>query len=629
MRRTLLLLLLFLSAPAVAQKPPASQQVERDSWTTPAEQSDYRTTPRYDETMEYIRRVAAAAPRQVKLESFGKTPEGRDLWLVIVSKDGVFDPERVRRSGRAVMLIQNAIHAGEMDGKDACLALLREMVITRSQAKLLDNVVVLIIPIYNADGHERFGPHNRINQNGPAEMGWRTTAQNLNLNRDYMKADAPETRAFLQLFQRWLPDFFVDDHVTDGADYQYDTTYAFDYGPDVPPAIAGWMREAVQPYIEKSVSDAGHVIGEYVGVGEATPRTGLAVGHDIPRFSTGYMVVQNRPGFLVEMHMLKDYRTRVTGNYELLRALLEVLNRDAAKIVAMNRAADEETVARGREAQSATYIRKPDEFPLRLAAGDESVKFPYKGYRRTVALSEVSGGLWNQYTKEPESIEIPFRNQLQPTLSVPIPGAYIVPVQWEKVIEVLRAHGVRMLPTTAVWSAEVDAYRCTPKWAERPFEGRHVLGGARSAFAPTPPPECQAVREKLSFPAGSMVVPMDQRAAKVALHWLEPQGPDSAVYWGFFDAIFEQKEYGEPYVLEKLAREMMSKDPKLKAEFEEKVRTDREFAANPYGRLNWFYQRSPWWDPMLGLYPVGKVRSLEGIPLEPEKPAKKRRLFGR
>jgi CheY-like chemotaxis protein len=635
-----MLLLLLLSAALFAQEPPASQRVKPDAaeraaqtagdWQTPAEKTDYRTTPRYDETMAYLKRVAAAAPRQVKLETFGKTPEGRDLWLVIVSKDGVFDPERVRKSGRVVLLIQNAIHAGEMDGKDACLALLREIVVTKSQARLLESVVVLIIPIYNADGHERFGAYNRINQNGPEQMGWRTTAQNLNLNRDYMKADAPETRAFLKLFQRWLPDFFVDDHVTDGADYQYDTTYATDVGPDVPPAAAEWLERELKPYIERSVTDSGHVIGEYVGVGEANPSTGLTVGHDTPRFSTGYMVVQSRPSLLVEQHMLKDYQTRVTGNYELLRAILEVLNRDAAKVVAMNREADEQTIARGREAQTATYVRKPDEFPLRLTATDEARTFRFLGYRRTVTLSEVSGGLWNQYSKEPENVDIPLRSKLKPSVTVPIPGAYIVPAQWERVIDVLRAHGVRMMPTIAAWTSEVDTYRCTPKWAERPFEGHHVFGGASSPFAPAPPPACTAVREKLSFPAGSMVVPMDQRAAKVAIHWLEPQGPDSAAYWGLFDAVFEQKEYGESYVLEQLARDMMAKDPRLKAEFEQKLATDREFAANAYGRLNWFYQRSPWWDPMIGLYPLGKLRNLEGIPLEPAKPQpKKLKFFGR
>lgn len=602
------LLSLFLCSLATAQKAGPAAPANAD-WRTPAEVSDYRTTPRYDETMAYVRRVAAAAPRQVKITTFGRTDEGRDLIAVIVSKDGVFDPAALHKANRPIMLIQNAIHAGEMDGKDSCLALLREMLITKTQAKLLERAVVVILPIYNADGHERFGPYNRINQNGPEEMGWRTQARNLNLNRDYMKADAPETRALLKLFQAWLPDFFVDDHVTDGADYQYDTTYAIDYGPDVDPALARWIREQLKPYIEKSVSATGHVIGEYVGVGESNPGRGLTVGQDTPRFSTGYMILENRPGFLVEMHMLKDYKTRVTGNYELLRALLEVINRDADALVRMNREADAATIRAGQQSDAAA------QFPLRLAATDSSVPFHFLGYKRVVELSEVSGVPWTRFTHEPENIDIPLHNELKATVMVAPPRAYIVPAQWTSVIDVLSAHGLKMVRTTAPWSAEVETYRCEVKWQERPFEGRHPAQGG-GEFSPTGSGVgCRAVRETLSFPAGSAVVALDQRAAKIAIHWLEPQSPDSAVAWGFFDAIFEQKEYGESYVLEKLARDMMAKDPKLKEEFEQKVTNDKEFAADPRARLNFFFHRSPWWDPHQGLYPVGRLRSLEGVPL--------------
>ncbi len=195
-----------------------------DDWSTPSEKSCYRTTPRYDETMAYISRIAKAASRQVRVESFGKTGQGRDLLAVIVSTDGVFDPVAIHKANRPVIYIQNSIHAGEMDGKDASLALLRDMLISKSQAALLDRAVLVIVPIYNADGHEYFGTYNRINQNGPEQIGWRTNATDRNLNRDYMKAEAPETRAFLRYWNHWLPDFFVDDHVTDGADYQYDVT---------------------------------------------------------------------------------------------------------------------------------------------------------------------------------------------------------------------------------------------------------------------------------------------------------------------------------------------------------------------------------------------------------------------
>ena len=218
-----------------------------EDWRTPAEASDYRTTPDYAETMKYLDRVAAAAPGLVKIENFGKTGEGRELKIVIASKDGVFDPAAIHGSGRVILLVQNAIHAGEMDGKDACLALLRDIVINKSQIGLLDHAVFVFIPVYNIDGHERRSPYNRINQNGPEVMGWRGNGTNLNLNRDYMKADTPEARAFLKLFHRWLPDFFVDDHVTDGADFQYDVTYTIDAGPDVAPETAKWIRETVTP----------------------------------------------------------------------------------------------------------------------------------------------------------------------------------------------------------------------------------------------------------------------------------------------------------------------------------------------------------------------------------------------
>ncbi len=192
--------------------------------------------------MAYLKRVQAAAPGQVRIEPFGKTGEGRDLDVVIVSRDGVFDPAAIHAAKRPIVLVQNSIHAGEMDGKDACLALLRDMVISKSKAGLLERAVFVFIPMYNADGHERRGAYNRINQDGPEEMGWRGNGTNLNLNRDYLKADTPETRAFMAMFHRWLPDFFVDDHVTDGADYQYDVTFTIDDGPNVPSGTAKWVR---------------------------------------------------------------------------------------------------------------------------------------------------------------------------------------------------------------------------------------------------------------------------------------------------------------------------------------------------------------------------------------------------
>jgi len=613
---TLLALLLLPPASALAgRREGVTPSAARGDWRTPTEVSDYRTTPRYDETMDYLRRAAAAAPRRLKIVTFGKTGEGRDLIAVVVSKDGVFDPIALHKENRPIVLIQNSIHAGEMDGKDSCLALVRDMVLTGEKSALLDRAVVVIIPIYNVDGHERFGPYNRINQNGPEEAGWRTQARNLNLNRDYLKADAPETRAFLKLWNRWLPDFFVDDHVTDGADFVYDTTYALDTGPDVFPALAAWERKEVAPYLEDSVSRAGHAIAPFIALKEETdPGEGLVISPTLPRFSTGYVILQNRPGMLVEMHMLKDYKTRVEGNYEILRALLEVVNRDAEALVRMNREADAATVAAGKR-------YNPDaRFPLRLEAGNPTEPFRYRGYEFHRTHSEVSGATRIEYIHTPIQVEVPRQVSLNVAFAVAPPVAYIVPAQWTPVIDVLSAHGLRIRRTSRPWSAEVETYRCEGvSWLNHPFEGRQVLfrptEGSLKADAPRG--ICAPVREKLSFPAGSAVIPLDQRAAKVAIHFLEPEGPDSAVAWGFFNAIFEQKEYGESYVLEKVARDMMAGDPRLREEFKQKTASDKEFAASPEERLNFFYRRSPWWDPRLGLYPVGRLTSWDGVPLVP------------
>jgi murein tripeptide amidase MpaA len=589
---------------------------QASDWRTPAETSDYRTTPDYAETVAYLERIAAAAPGQVKIENFGKTGEGRDLKLVIASKDGVFDPAAIHASRRAILLVQNSIHAGEMDGKDSCLALLRDIVITKSKAALLDHVVFVFIPVYNIDGHERRSAYNRINQNGPELAGWRGNASNLNLNRDYMKADAPETRAFLKMFHRWLPDFFVDNHVTDCMDYQYDVTFWIDDTPDVAPATAKWIHETVTPELEAKVNAAGHKSFPALInlIDDTDPAKGLSFsGGDTPHFSTGQMILENRPGMLVELHMLKDYKTRVTGNYEIVRALLEVMNRDTAKLIALNREADAAASKLGANSQG------NEKFPLAIDGNGETTPVVFQGYQWTRSLSEISGGMQVSYRHEPWEVTLPMVTGVKVTASATPPAAYIVPPQWTHVIDVLAAHDVAMRRTTASWTGKVERYRCSGmQWQGPPFEGRHpIFAGEGAGAQPGRYGQCTLTTETMTFPAGSIVVPLDQRLSKVAIHWLEPEAPDSALRWGFFDAIFEQKEYGEAYVLEKLARENLAKDPALKAEFEHRIQTDPRFAASPEARLQFFYEHSPWFlENHVGEYPVGRLLSLGGLPIE-------------
>ena len=444
-------------------------------------------------------------------------------------------------------------------------------------------------------------------------MGWRGNGTNLNLNRDYLKADTPETRAFMAMFHRWLPDFFVDDHVTDGADYQYDVTFTIDDGPNVPAATVKWVDDVATPALEKYVDTHGHLASPtYINlVNDNDPAEGLGFNDDPPRFSTGYVVLEGRPGMLVELHMLKDYKTRVTGNYEILAGLMELMNRDADKVVALNAAADKE--AEGLGAASTGSVK----YPLALGWSGQTTPFPFRGYKYTRELSAVSGAMWVKYSHEPWNVSLPFQIGFKVTAETTVPAAYIIPAQWTKVIDVLAAHQVEIERTTGAWTGDVETYQCGGMtWQDPPFEGRHPTFNGEAIRSPGKYGTCAMVREKHSFPAGSAVVRLNQRLSKVAVEWLEPAAPDSALQWGFFDSIFEQKEYGEAYVLEALAREMMAKDPQLKAEFEKKVASDPAFAGNPYTRLEFFYERSPWFGAnRVGAYPVGRLLSLDGVPI--------------
>jgi hypothetical protein len=588
---------------------------------TPAERAEYRTTPDYATTVEYLERLAGESRGRMRVENFGSTGEGRDLKIAIASRGGVFDPDAAHAEGRAVVLVQNCIHAGEPDGKDACLALLRDALLDPAIGALLGRVVLVVIPVYNVDGHERRSKYHRINQNGPEQQGWRANATNLNLNRDYLKADAPETRAFLRLVGRWRPDFFVDDHVTDGADFQYDVTFAVDTTPDVFPATAQWLGSTVVPELVRAVDGAGHLAfpAPIFLRDDSDPARGLAFHENPPRFSTGYMILRNRPGLLVEMHMLKDYRTRVTGNYALLRGLLGVLHRDAGRLRECNRAAD----AAARDLGLQPFPRPP--FPLVLGptGASEPVRFRGREYRRYP--SELSGATAIRYGPTATDATLPSEPGSRVVVAVVPPAGYLIPPSWTGVIDVLDAHGVESRRTTAPWSGPVEQYRCSGmRWPSAPFEGRHPIlgvGNVEPGFGTFG--RCVRSTEHREFRAGSVVVPLDQPLAKVAIHWLEPEAPDSALRWGFFSSIFEQKESGESYVLERLGAEMAEREPKLRAEFTERLRSDPALASDPAARLGFFYERSPWYSAQrVGEYPVVRLMSLDGIPTVPRPPTR-------
>jgi len=568
-------------------------------WRTHAETTDYRETPNYDDTVAFARRLAHAST-SIEYEGFGFSGQGRELPLIIASETGTFTPEAAKSQGKAVVLIQACIHSGEPDGKDAGFALLRDIAITQTVTGILNNVVLLFIPIYNTDGHERSSPYNRINQNGPTDMGWRTTSTYQNLNRDYMKADTPETRAWLNLWNQWQPDLFIDCHVTDGADYQCNITYHHEHHEGVDPAVLEWEQDVFDNKVKSATEAAGNVISWYL---EFIDNRDLDMGtrdfNGSPRFSTGYVPLRNRPGILIETHMIKDYRSRVIGTYDFLKAALTEVNDDPERLIKIGREADERTIAVG-----VAYDPDPN-FPLDFELTDDATPFALKAFDYHTEQSDVSGDLRVVYGREPLDLTVPMYQSFRVKAAVAPPRGYIVPAQWNEVIDVLKAHVVEMKTLAAFTSLEVESYRFkNVSWPGEPFEGRHM-----------PRFDVEPTVETRVFPPGSAVVSTAQTLGRVILNMLEPQAPDSLVRWGFFNAIFEEKEYAEHYVLETLAREMMANDPALEQEFRERLALDAEFAASPSERLRFFYRRSPYWDPQMNLYPVGRIIRVPDLPL--------------
>jgi len=559
-------------------------------WTTYFEKSDFLETPSYQETIDFCEKLDSISP-MIHYESFGVSPQGRNLPLMIIDKKGNKTVEAVKASGNIILMVQCGIHSGEIEGKDAMLMLLRDMAVYNKNVELLDHVTILWIPIFNVDGHERSSKYSRINQNGPEEMGWRATAQNLNLNRDYVKAEAPEMKAWLQLFNHWLPDFFIDSHTTDGADYQYVLTYGIEALGNLDQGLTDWETEKWVPFVTEKMNNAGFPIYPYVSFRNwHDPRSGIAYRAMSPRYSTSYLAAQNRPAVLIETHMLKPYKIRVESTEELIKLTMLLLNEDHQNFKKLITEADQYVL-------SETFSQQA--FPLEYRTDfSDSTLVEFKGVEYKIVESDLTGGDWFQYSKIPATFQIELFTKNVPSKTVKLPLAYIFPPQWLFAIEKLDLHGIHYFKIKKPETIEVNAYNFIGhNWQQQPFEGKHPMTEL----------ELEENTKEIIFPAGSIVVEMNQRTARLIPHLFEPKGPDSFVYWGYFDAIFEQKEYAESYVMESLARQMMEDDPSLKTAFEEWKTANPEQVKNQWAQLNWFFQQSPFWDQQKDKYPVCRI----------------------
>jgi murein tripeptide amidase MpaA len=557
---------------------------EDDPWVTPAELTGLTATPSYDETVTWLQKLIAAAP-ELEMISLGKSHEGRDIWMVIASRDHAFTAAKMKATGKPILLAQAGIHSGEIDGKDAGLMLLRDMTVRDKKAKLLKDANFLFVPILSVDGHERSSLYSRINQRGPADSGWRTNARNLNLNRDYSKLDTPEMQALVQAINRWEPDLYLDLHVTDGIDYQYDITFGYSGDNALSPSIAAWLDKRLTPAFNKDLKAMGHIPGPLIfALNNLDPSEGIVIWTAPPRFSNGYGDIRHLPTVLVENLSLKPYKQRVLGTYVLLESSLRTLARYGKQL---------------RRAVQADRTSEPAQVPLTWKVPDtQSETFELLGIGWQIEASDVSGQERIIYTGQPVTLNVPYVRYTEPEIIVSRPRAYWIPPAWPNVIERLDLHGIYMETMTDAQEVEVEMLRLSDiEYGDEPYEG-HLRVSATATAEP----------QTVLFPSGSVRVPTDQPLGDLAVYLLETRSPDSFFQWGFFLEVLQRAEYVEAYVMEPLARNMLERDPALKAAFEEKIAADTEFAADPQARLQWFYQKTPYYDQRWQLYPVGIER---------------------
>jgi hypothetical protein len=577
----------LLAALALLAVPPAAAgQLE----PTPAELSGYRETPSYEETLAFLRSLGERLP-ELRLEEFGRTGEGRPMTVAILSRQGAFTPAAAQALGRPVVLIQNGIHAGEIDGKDAFLALLRDFAAGRRR-ELLDAATLLVVPVYNVDGHERVSPWNRPNQNGPERgMGYRANAAGYDLNRDFTRLDTPEARALVGLVNRWQPHLHVDVHVTNGADFAWVQTWIAAGAPLLAAPLDGWQRAAM-PRIFAAVAAAGYPNGPYVDlIDRLDPARGIDSRVFEPRYSTGYFPRRNIASILIENHAHTDYRTRVEATLAFFVALLEDLRASGRELVAAASATRNATEEKGRPGA------EPSEVVVTWRAGEEDrIRVPFRPWR--VVESAATGSPYLSFSAEGiAALDVPWLHRVAPDLVRARPRGYVLLAGWPEVEARLAAHGLRFTRLESPVELELEVARAVaPQFATPPFQGRTRVTA-----------EFRWERHRRRVPAGSLWIPADQPDFELAVQLLEPEAADSLFSWGLMSTALERREYIGPDRLDAEARRLLA-DPGVRAEWEH-ARADPALAGDPVARYQWWYRRTPYWHDFVGELPVGRLLS--------------------
>lgn len=547
------------------------------------EKSGGKETGTYEEVIDFYTQLAESSSK-VRLEEFGKTDSGKPLHLAIYSPSEEFDFEDLRQKN-SIILINNGIHPGESDGIDATMMLFRDLAGDSITAP--KNTVLATIPVYNVGGALNRNSTSRTNQNGPAEYGFRGNARNYDLNRDFIKADTRNTKSFYEIFHHVKPDIFIDNHVSNGADYQYTLTHLFTQHNKLGGELGTYLNEQIMPALEDSLAKKDWDITPYVNVFNEVPEEGFSQFNDLPRYSTGYTTLWNTIGMMVETHMLKPYPKRVKGTYELMRSMIGIAEKDRERMKDI------------RNRASRKYLTDRW-YPINYKPNMENPsKRNFKGYEGEMIASEVTGGERLKYDKQkPFTKEVDYYDNFIAEDTIEIPRAYIVPQGWWQVTDLLKLNKIKLEPLARDTTLYVETYKIEDfKTGEQAYEGHYKHSETRVS----------KTMDSVEFRKGDFVVKTFQEGARYLVETLEPEAPDSFFNWNFFDTVLQQKEGFSPYVFEDIAKKMLDENPELKERFEEKKNSDTEFSNNWYAQLDWLHKQSKHYEAAHLRYPIFRM----------------------
>ncbi|WP_299890031.1 M14 family metallopeptidase [uncultured Lacinutrix sp.] len=579
MKRYLLssiLIVFFIACSSKKEKPNVD-------FTTVFEKSEGTKTATYQETISFYKNLSKTYA-SISFDSIGITDSGKPLHVITYNSDNDFNFSQIRKTKR-IILINNGIHPGESDGIDATMMLYRDIV--EGKIKTPDSTVIVTIPIYNVGGSLNRNSTSRTNQNGPESYGFRGNARNFDLNRDFIKCDTENAKTFTKLFHLIQPDVFIDNHVSNGADYQYTLTHLFTQHNKLGGVLGNYLNNEMMPELEQKLKEKDWDITPYVNVYNKVPDNGFSQFMDYPRYSTGYATLFNTLGMMVETHMLKPYKQRVEGTYELMKSMIEITESNGNKISKL------------RIKNKKSFINSKDYVLDWQVDSEKSSTLKFKGYEGETIVSKITGKDRLKYNRsKPFTKDVIYQNYFKSSKTVSIPKAYIIPKGWHNVIKLLQLNNVTLRELKKDSTITIELYRIK-KYDTRktPYEG-HYLHYNTSV---------ESNKTSLNFSKGDYIVSTNQNAVRYLLETLEPQAPDSFFNWNFFDTILQQKEGFSAYVWEDKAKELLHNNEELKIEFETKKNKDEKFAKNWYAQLDWLHKHSENYEKAHMQYPIYRI----------------------